>query len=109
MAVEPSRAREIALSLPGVSETPHFHRTSFRTPRKMFATMDLAGSDINLMFDPDLRDLFCEQAPHAMAPVAGGWGRMGATRCDLRLIDEPTLSSALIAAHALAAPKLRSR
>ncbi len=109
MAVDPARARAIALALPGTSEAPHFNRTAFRTTRKMFATIDPAAGDLNLMFDPNLRDFFCEQAPHALAPVAGGWGRMGATRCDLTLIDEPTLTSALIAAHALAAPKPRRR
>jgi len=39
------------------------------------------------------------------APVPGGWGRMGATRFDLKQADEATLLSALKAAHALAAPK----
>ena len=105
MSVEAARARELALALPGASEAPHFHRLAFRTTRKMFATLDAQAGDLNLMFDPNLRDFFCEQAPHAFAPVPGGWGRMGATRCDLQAIDEPTLRSALLAAHALAAPK----
>ncbi len=34
---------------------------------------------------------------------------MGATRCDLKKVDEPTLLSALKAAHALAAPKTKRR
>lgn len=105
MAVDPARARELALALPTASEAPHFHRLGFRTPRKMFATLDADARDLNLMFDPDLRDFFCEQAPHAFTPVPGGWGRMGATRCDLQTVDEATLASALIAAHKLAGPK----
>lgn len=109
MAVDPVRARELALALPQVSETPHFGRLAFRTPRKIFATLGTAAGDLNLMFDPDLRDFFCEQAPAAMTPVPGGWGRMGATRCDLRVVDEPTLMSALKAAHHLAAPKPKRR
>ena len=109
MAVDPARARQIALALPAASEAPHFDRTAFRTPRKIFATLNPVAGDLNLMFDPNLRDFFCEQAPYAMAPVPGGWGRAGATRCDLRLVDEPTLTSALVAAHALAAPKPRRR
>ena len=78
---------------------------AFRTPRRTFATLDADARDINLMFDPDHRDFYCEQAPHAFAPVPGGWGRKGATRCDLNAVDEATLISALRAAHALAAPK----
>ncbi len=109
MSVDPARAREIALALAAATEAPHFDRTAFRTPRKTFATLKAETGDINLMFDPNLRDLFCEQAPHAFSPVPGGWGRMGATRCDLRAVDEATLTSALIMAHQLAAPKPRRR
>ncbi len=109
MAVDPQRARELALALPAASEAPHFHRLAFRTPRKMFATLDAAARDLNLMFNPDLRDFYCEQAPDTFAPVPGGWGRNGATRCDLQAVDEATLMSALKAAHELAAPKPKAR
>ena len=56
-----------------------------------------------------MRDFYCEQAPDAFAPVQGGWGHMGATRCDLKIVDEATLLSALSAAHRLAAPKVKRR
>ncbi|HVY85643.1 MAG TPA: MmcQ/YjbR family DNA-binding protein [Caulobacterales bacterium] len=109
MVVAPARARELALSLADASEAPHFNRTAFRTPRKMFATLADDGSDINLMFDAAHQELYCEQAPKAFAPVPGGWGKMGATRCDLKAVDAKTLLSALKAAHALAAPKPKQR
>ncbi len=105
MAVTKARARALALSLADASEAPHFDRIAFRTPRKIFATLASSGADINLMFDADTQSFFCEQAPEAAAPVPGGWGRMGATRFDLKQADEATLLSALKAAHALAAPK----
>ncbi len=107
MAVEPERARELALALPQTSEVLHFHRVAFRTPRKIFATLDLTARDRNLMFDPDLRDFYCEQTPHAFNVVPGGWGRNGATRCELASADEATLVSALQAAHALAQTKAK--
>lgn len=109
MGVEIARVKALIAALANVSSAPHFHRTAFRTPRKTFATLDEAGHDINLMFDPDHRDFFCEQVPEAFSPVPGGWGRMGATRCDLSVVDEETLRSALAAAHRLAAPKPRTR
>lgn len=106
MPVTAARARKLALSLENASEAPHVDRAAFRTPRKIFATLARDGKDINLMFDAALQEFFCEQAADAIAPVPGGWGRMGATRCDLKKIDEATLLSALKAAHALAnAPK----
>ena len=105
MSVGAENARRLALGLQGAAEKPHFDRTAFHTPRKTFATLGPGGRDLNLMFDPDLRDFYCEQAPAAFSPVPGGWGRMGATRCDLDAVDEATLLSALKAAHALALPK----
>lgn len=109
MPVDPKHARELALSLLATTEAPHFHRIAFRTPRKIFATLDPVAVDLNLMFDQDLRDFYCEHASHAFAPVPGGWGQRGATRCDLKTVDEPTLLSALQAAHRLAAPKAKKQ
>ena len=107
MSVPAGRARDLALALPAATEAPHFQRLAFHTPRKTFATLDAEARDLNLMFDQDLRDHFCEQAPHAFSPVSGGWGRMGITRCDLDAVDEGSLLSALKAAHQLAAPEAR--
>ena len=107
MAVTAKRARELALALANASAAPHFDRTAFRTPRRIFATLALSGADLNFMFDRDLQAQFCERAPHALSPVPGGWGRMGATRCDLATIDLATFSAALKAAHARANTSLR--
>jgi hypothetical protein len=104
MSVDPERARELALGLADAREKPHFHRQAVHTKRKTFATLDAKARDINLMFDPETRDFYCEQEPAAFTPVPGGWGRMGATRCDLGAVDETTLLSALTAAHRLALP-----
>lgn len=109
MAVTAARARKLALSLEDASAAPHFDRTAFRTPRKTFATLANSGADINLMFDAAMQEFFCEQAPEMFAPLPGGWGRMGITRCALKAADEATLLSALKAAHALAAPKRKAR
>ena len=109
MSVNAARVRELALALPETREAPHFHRTAFRTPRRIFATLDAQAGDLNLMFDANLRDFYCEQAPKVFTPVPGGWGRMGATRCDLQKADEATLLSALLAAHERAAPKTKRR
>jgi hypothetical protein len=107
MAVTPSRVRELALALTGASEVPHMERMAFRTPRKIFATLAASGEDLNLMLDQDLRDFYSEHARRAFHPVPGGWGRMGITTCLLTEVDEPTLHSALAAAHRLAAPRPR--
>jgi hypothetical protein len=110
MPVTPKRAHTLALSLENASSYPHFDRIAFRTPRRTFATLALSGVDINFMFDLAQQAQFCALAPHAISPVPGGWGRMGATRCDLKLIDAATFRAALFAAHARAnAPKTKAK
>ena len=110
MAISAARARRLLLDFDNVSEAPHFDRVAFRTPRRTFATLANDGSDVNFMLDLVQQETFCEMAPHALAPVPGGWGRMGATRCELKKIDEPTFLAALDAAHARASePRGRRR
>ena len=99
MPVTAKRAKELALSLENASEAPHFDRIAFRTPRRIFATLARAGDDVNFMFDHAQQAHFCALAPDAIAPVPGGWGRMGATSCDLTQVDAKTFSAALKAAH----------
>ncbi|MEQ1755465.1 MAG: MmcQ/YjbR family DNA-binding protein [Micropepsaceae bacterium] len=110
MPVTTIKARKIALALPDASEAPHFDRAAFRTPRRIFATMPADGASMNLMFDLDQQEFWCENEPSAFAPVPGGWGKMGCTTCQLRNVDEATFKSALIAAHARAmAPAKKKR
>jgi hypothetical protein len=102
MPVTPKRAKELALSLENSGSYPHFDRVAFRTPRRTFATLALSGEDFNVMLEPAQQQHFCALAPQAITPVAGGWGRMGWTRCELRAIDAATFKAALLAAHARA-------
>lgn len=102
MAVTPKRARELALAQENATAYPHFDRIAFRTPRRTFATLALNGADLNFVVDLEQQAHFCKLAPDAIAPVPGGWGRMGWTRCDLKLIDAATFKTVLTAAHARA-------
>jgi hypothetical protein len=105
MAVTKAKVRKLALALEGASEVVHVDRPAFRTVRKIFATLPPSNEHVNLMFDPATRDFFCEQAPGVIAPLPGGWGRMGMAFCDLKRAEEALVHSALKAAHALALPK----
>lgn len=109
MALSAARARKLLLRFDDAREAPHFDRLAFRTPRRIFATLAGDGRDVNFMFDPLDQETFCEMAPRVLSPVPGGWGRMGATRCDLRQVGEPLFLAASEAAHARAAqPRTRA-
>ena len=100
----PDKARAALMALEDVEAKPHFDRTAYRTPRKIFATMAGDGADVNFMFNTDLQAHYCEMAPDAFGPVPGGWGRSGSTRCVLAAVDAATVASAAKAAYGLAAP-----
>jgi len=109
MAVTKAKVRKLALALEGASEVVHVDRPAFRTKRKIFATVPPNEPHVNLMFDPATQEFFCEQAPGVIAPLPGGWGRMGMAYCDLSRADEALVHSALKAAHALALPKTSAK
>jgi hypothetical protein len=110
VALSAARARKLLLRFDNVSEAPHFDRVAFRTPRRIFATLAGDGRDVNFMLETDAQEAFCEMAPRALAPVAGGWGRMGATRCELKAVDEAVFVAAAEAAYGRAGePRNRRR
>lgn len=100
--ISAARFREIALSLEGALEVPHWDRAAFRTKRRIFATLPPDGESANLLLDLDLQEAVCDALPGAFSPVPGGWGRMGYTTVDLRAVSEPDLVRALTEAHARA-------
>jgi len=108
VSLSTARARKLLLRFDDVSEAPHFDRTAFRTPRRIFATLGADDRKVNFMLDPLEQASFCEIAPEALTPVSGGWGRMGWTHCDLKKVEEPTFLAASEAAHSRAAEARKS-
>lgn len=99
--------RRIALSMPGVSEAPHFDRLAFRAAR-IFTTLAADRRSANIRFAPDEQELKCLVAPEAFAALKGGWGAAGWTRAELSALDEAELRAALEAAWRRAQPKPKS-
>ena len=88
--------RRIALSFEGAKESSHMGSPDFRVGGRIFAT--LASGDKgygNLMLTPEQQAAFVEELPEVFLPVAGGWGRMGATHIRLASAKEDVLAGAL--------------
>ena len=78
--------RRIALSLDGAEEGSHMGAVDFRVGGRIFAT--LAAEKLgygNLIISSELQAELIGRRPDLFLPVAGGWGRMGATH--IRLAD----------------------
>jgi hypothetical protein len=91
--------RRIALTLPGAEESSHMGAPDFRVGGRIFATLASQSQGYgNLMLTPEQQAAFVAEAPDVFLPVAGGWGRGGATHIRLAAANEDVLAGALRAA-----------
>lgn len=88
--------RRIALSLEGAEEGSHMGSADFRVGGRIFATLASQQQGYgNLMLTPQQQAEFVEEQPAIFVPIAGGWGRMGATHIRLAATNEDMLAGAL--------------
>jgi hypothetical protein len=98
--------RRIALSLEGALEGSHMGAADFRVGGRIFATLASEKQGFgNLMLTPEIQAEFVENQPHVFLPVAGGWGRAGATHIRLAAANEDLLAGALRTAWKLRVEK----
>ena len=91
--------RRLALGLPDTTEASHFGNPDFRVGGRIFATLASQRQGYgNLMLTPEQQAAFVEELPDLFLPVAGGWGRGGATHIRLAAANEDVLAGALRAA-----------
>ena len=94
--------RRIASSLDGAEEGSHMGSPDFRVGGRIFATLASQKQGYgNLMLTPEQQAAFVEELPEVFVPIAGGWGRMGATHIRLAKANQDVLAGALRAARKL--------
>jgi hypothetical protein len=100
--------RRIALSLEGAEESSHMGQPDFRVGGRIFATLAAAARGFgNLMLTPEQQAAFVEELPDVFVPIAGGWGRNGATHIRLAAANKDLLEGALRTAWTLRVEKNR--
>jgi hypothetical protein len=98
--------RRVALSLEGAEEGSHMGHADFRVGGRIFATLASVDQGYgNLMITPEMQKDFVGELPKVFVPIAGGWGRMGATHMRLAAANEDVLAGALRAAWKLRVEK----
>ena len=98
--------KRIALSLEGVEEGSHMGAVDFRVGGRIFATLAHVKDGYgNLALTPEVQAAFVEEAPEVFLPVAGGWGRMGATHMRLAKANRDMATGALQTAWKLRVEK----
>jgi hypothetical protein len=98
--------RRIALSLEGAEEGSHMGAVDFRVGGHIFATLaSIEKGYGNLMLTPEVQAEFVAEAPAIFLPIAGGWGRNGATHIRLKAASRDILEGALRTAWRLRVEK----
>ena len=98
--------RRLALLLEGAEEGSHMGAADFRVGGRIFATLASVRQGYgNLMLSPQQQAAFVDEQPDLFLPVAGGWGRMGATHVRLASANEDALAGALHTAWKLRVEK----
>jgi hypothetical protein len=98
--------RRIAVGFEGAEEGSHMGAVDFRVGGRIFATLASVEQGFgNLLLTPEMQAGFVADAPDLFVPVAGGWGRMGATHIRLAKATPEILEGALHAAWKLRADK----
>jgi hypothetical protein len=88
--------RRLALLLEGAEEGSHMGAADFRVGGRIFATLaSISQGYGNLMLSVEQQKAFVEEQPESFLPIAGGWGRMGATHIRLAAATEDVLAGAL--------------
>lgn len=67
------QVRRMAMSLPSVTEEPHFTYTSFRVGGKIFATAPPDGEHLHVFIDEEQRQLAMALEPEALEILT--WGK----------------------------------
>ncbi len=99
--------RKLALSLPEAVESSHMGHPDFRVNKKIFASL-FTKDDVErgmVKLTPEQQRDFVKSDPRAFEPIAGGWGRGGATQVNLKAAKTTSLRKALLAAWLNVAPQ----
>jgi hypothetical protein len=97
-------ARQFALSLPEVSEEPHFDMSSFRVRGKIFATVPPDGAHLHVFVDEFEVDACVAENPAAFQPLR--WGqRIRGLRIRLAAAPEPRVQELIEDSWRRKAPK----
>lgn len=101
----PEDFAKMAMGFAEATESPHFHKTSFRIRKKIFATMDSEKRTAVLKLSPETQAHFCGISGGSIYPVKGAWGEKGWTETALEAADKDLLFMALKTAYCGVAPK----
>lgn len=100
-----SRLREYVLSLPEVTEEPHFEKHSYRVKKKIVATVDEKETFFVVKLTALQQSVFCKWDESACHPVPNKWGLQGWTQVHFEKVDADFLKDIVKTSYLNVAPK----
>ena len=98
--ITPDTFQDLALSLPGTEEQPHFDRTAFKvTGKRIFATVHEKSNSANIKLSVADQFMFCEYDEGSVYPVSNKWGDQGWTTFELSKVPVELITDALECAY----------
>jgi hypothetical protein len=97
--------RKLALSLPEVTEEPHFEKIAFKVKKKIFLTHNLAKNRVCVKLSESDQDLFSLADNTIVYAVSNKFGKQGWTLIELEKVNEALLIDAIKTAYCEVAPQ----
>lgn len=100
-----STLHKYVMSLPEVTEEPHFEKKSYRVKKKIVATIATDEEFFVVKLTPLQQTLFCKWDESACHPIPNKWGLQGWTRVYFKKVDEDFLKDIVKTSYSNVAPK----
>lgn len=100
-----STLHEYIMSLPEITEEPHFEKKSYRVRKKIVATVSMDEGFFVVKLTPIQQSLFCKWDESACHPIPNKWGLQGWTRVYFQKVDLDFLKDIVKTSYSNVAPK----
>lgn len=97
--------KEIAQTLPEVTQAAHFDKIAYKVKNKIFLTHNLAENRVCVKLSESDQDLFSLGNSSIIYPVPNKFGKQGWTLIELKNINEALLVDAIKTAYCQVAPQ----
>ena len=100
-----STLHDYVMSLPEITEEPHFEKRSYRVKKKIVATVAVDEGFFVVKLTAVQQSLFCKWDESACHPVPNKWGLQGWTRVYFEKVDPDFLKDIVKTSYSKVAPK----
>ncbi|MDF3027650.1 MAG: hypothetical protein K0S23_1957 [Fluviicola sp.] len=100
-----STLHDYVMSLPEITEEPHFEKRSYRVKKKIVATVSTDEGFFVVKLTPVQQSLFCKWDESACHPIPNKWGLQGWTRVYFEKVDPDFLKDIVKTSYSNVAPK----